>query len=349
MNNTTSIIPDYTENKDKAAEYLRMVLPMISKCKFPANPINYSICYEYVSGKNAPLQEALNEYLDHENPIPSEISNELYKQFVLNGSPEKIDKIGSGLKNLVQQTLVTLENTKEQATSSADNFANKSELLTGTEDASMVQNIVQSIIAETQGLVQVSNGLKNQLDKTNAEVSQLRQDLEKMKQSAETDALTGLLNRRAFDTEMAALIKEGDTLFGNTFLLLLDIDHFKRINDNYGHLVGDKVLRYTSKLLKQFVEDKDMVARYGGEEMAILIPKTDSNSAMSTAINIREALASSRLQRKDNGDSIGQITLSIGVSCLRKEDTIDTFIDRADTALYKAKDTGRNRVINGEN
>lgn len=347
MNNKISIVPDYSENQDKAAEYLRMVLPMISKCKIPANPINYSLCYEYVSGTNQPLKEQLDLHLKQDQPISAEVSNQLYRKFVLNGSADKFDRIGNGLRHLVQQTMTTLESTGMQASSSADTFTSKTELLSSTEDLSVVKEVVQSIISETRDLAEASHGLKDRLNDTSAEVNELRAELEKMKQAAQTDALTGLLNRRAFDSEMTELIANSDELIGKTFLLLLDIDHFKRVNDTYGHLVGDKVLRYTAKLLQQFVGERGMAARYGGEEMAILLRNTDTASALATANEIREALASSRLQRKDNGDPIGQITLSAGVSCLQATDSIESLIDRADSALYKAKESGRNRVIDG--
>ncbi len=345
MNNSDSIIPDYHECPDKAAEYLRMVLPLLSKCKMPANPINYSVCYEYVSGKNAPLQEVLDDQINDEQPLTPEITQQLYKQFVLNGASDKFDAIGKGLNDLVHQTLSNIEITENTANNSAANFTDQSVKLSGADNIADVKDIVQGIIAETKQLVDASGGLKSRLNETNKEVEILRQELEQMKETAKTDALTGLLNRRAFDMEMDSLIENAQASVDTTFLLLLDIDHFKRINDNYGHLVGDKVLRYTSKLLQQFVKDGGMAARYGGEEMAILLHQVDQVQATKTANEIREALAKSRLQRKDSGESIGQVTISIGVSALRVGDTVESLIERADKALYQAKESGRNQVI----
>ena len=348
MNNPDSIIPDYYECPDKAAEYLRMVLPLLSKCKIPANPINYSVCYEYVSGKNLSLQEVLDEQIKDDQPLTPELTQQLYKQFVLNGASDKFDAIGQGLKELVQQTLSNVETTENTANISAANITDKSAKLSGADNIADVKEIVQGIIVETKQLVEASSGLKSRLHETNQEVESLRQELEHMKEAAKTDALTGLLNRRAFDMEMDSLITNAQASADTTFLLLLDIDHFKRINDSYGHLVGDKVLRYTAKLLQQFVKDGGMVARYGGEEMAILLRRVDQVKATKTANEIREALAKSRLQRKDSGESIGQVTISIGVSVLQIGDTVESLIERADTALYRAKESGRNQVVVAE-
>ena len=347
MINTDSIIPDYDESPDKAAEYLRMVLPLISKCKIPANPINYSLCYEYVSGKNEPLQKIFDRQIQDNQAMTPEVTQQLYKQFVLNGASDKFDEIGNGLNLLVHQTLDSIQQTENSANNSATKFSDQSKKLANVSDVSEVKDIVQGLIAETKQLANASSGLKNQLNDTNQEIAQLRTDLEKMKEAAQTDALTGLLNRRAFDLEMAALIAKSEQCAQKTFLLLLDLDHFKRINDTCGHLVGDKVLRYTAKLLQQFVKGDDMAARYGGEEMAILLRNVDEPQATKVANDIREALAKSRLQRKDNGESIGQVTVSIGLSAVKVGDNAETLIERADTALYKAKEAGRNLVVVG--
>ncbi len=347
MINTDSIIPDYDESPDKAAEYLRLVLPLMSKCKIPANPINYSLCYEVVSGKNEPLQEIFDRQIQDNQAMTPEVTQRLYKDFVLNGASDKFDEIGTGLNAIVHQTLDNLQQTESSVKSSAATFANQSEKLAHSGDVSEVKDIVQGLIAETKQLANASSGLKNQLNDTNQEIEQLRTELEKMKEAAQTDALTGLLNRRAFDLEMAALIAKSEQCAQKTFLLLLDLDHFKRINDTCGHLVGDKVLRYTAKLLQQFVKEDDMAARYGGEEMAILLRNVDKSQATKVANEIREALAKSRLQRKDNGESIGQVTVSIGLSAVKTGDTAETLIERADTALYKAKEAGRNIVVVG--
>lgn len=125
----------------------------------------------------------------------------------------------------------------------------------------------------------------------------------------------------------------------------MDIDHFKRNNDSFGHLIGDKVIKYFALLLKKHAAEHHHVARYGGEEMAIIMPDTTLAEAMSLAEQIRIFLESSQLKRKDNTESIGKVTVSTGIALFQLGDTADSILDRADKALYRAKETGRNRVV----
>lgn len=345
MKNTSSLIPDYTQNLNEAAGYLRLAVPLMTRHGVPANPVNYSIWYEYVSGNNKELNEVLDKKLEDKQEITSELCQKLYSEFVLNGSEERYQRVGEDLKNLVNQTITRIKSTSEKASTSSSRFTEQSNKLAATENAMDVKNVVDGIVAETRQLAEASKELKNKLEETNTEVEQLRVELEKTKQAANTDSLTGLLNRRAFDREINNVCNNANSQADSVHLLLLDLDHFKRINDSHGHLVGDNVLRYTATLLKQFVKEDEIAARYGGEEMAMLLPNSTLVQAKEVANQIRVALSKSHLQRKDSGEAIGQVTVSIGVSKLRKDDTIESFIHRADTALYQAKQHGRDQVV----
>jgi len=202
---------------------------------------------------------------------------------------------------------------------------------------------LEEIIQETKALAMTSQAMQTKLTEANQEMEQLRTELAQARQIATTDGLTGLLNRRAFDMTLAEIIEQSapDT----ACLSMLDIDHFKRINDTYGHTIGDNVIKYVANLMKKHAEEHHHVARYGGEELAIIMPNTSHEKAVEISENIRTAMAASRLQRKNDNQSLGKITLSIGVARLQSGDNPESFIVRADNALYKAKQSGRNRVI----
>jgi diguanylate cyclase len=127
--------------------------------------------------------------------------------------------------------------------------------------------------------------------------------------------------------------------------LLVDIDHFKRFNDTHGHRIGDQVLKIVGAKMRQMSRDVDTPARYGGEEFALLLLNAPLDAALHRADQLREALASNYLRNKATGDVYGQITVSVGVARFRATDTAETFIARADAALYQAKSDGRNRVV----
>ncbi len=125
---------------------------------------------------------------------------------------------------------------------------------------------------------------------------------------------------------------------------MADIDFFKKINDTYGHLLGDKVIRAVAQVIHANVKGRDIAARVGGEEFAVLLPETTVTGAKALAEQIRTAVARGRIHRGDRDEQIGGVTLSIGVAMAEPEEALEALIGRADAALYEAKRTGRNRV-----
>jgi diguanylate cyclase len=128
-------------------------------------------------------------------------------------------------------------------------------------------------------------------------------------------------------------------------LLLTDIDHFKAFNDSFGHLTGDQVLRLVAMSVKHNVKGKDTAARYGGEEFAVVLPNTNLRSVTTVADHIRRVVMAKELMKRSTGEQLGRVTISIGVATLRKDDTAQSLIERADACLYAAKRNGRNRVM----
>ncbi len=159
-----------------------------------------------------------------------------------------------------------------------------------------------------------------------------------------TDALTGLANRRAFDDKLAQELARAQRSESSLALLMIDVDHFKRYNDHYGHPAGDKVLKSLGQSLKETLRHPpDVAARIGGEEFAVLLPETDVTGALITAERIRHKLSALAIEHADS--PISQIvTVSIGIA-LAEHDEAENFLRRADQALYIAKRNGRNRVF----
>lgn len=155
---------------------------------------------------------------------------------------------------------------------------------------------------------------------------------------ASTDSLTGLLNRRKFSETLNLEIKRFIRYKKAFSLINIDIDHFKKVNDTYGHDIGDKVITAFADILKQNIRDSDSAARWGGEEFLILIIETRAEEA----IEITEKLLA--LIRETQIEPVGNTTASIGVTSVRQGDTEESILIRSDQALYKAKDNGRNRI-----
>ena len=182
---------------------------------------------------------------------------------------------------------------------------------------------------------------QQRLKETTEKIKVLQEEFKQAKTESLIDFLTGVSNRKGFDETLAMTIsKTSDTLC----LLIIDIDHFKKFNDVYGHSVGDTVLRFVAKNIKKSIRGNDYVARFGGEEFIVILPKTPLLGAMSVAESIRVSIAQLKLERKSKSEQIGTITVSIGAAQYRQCESKETLINRADQALYFAKKTGRNRV-----
>lgn len=176
---------------------------------------------------------------------------------------------------------------------------------------------------------------------------------EQLQRLATTDALTGLRNRRGFDETLDREWKRSLRAGSPTSLLLLDLDHFKRLNDAYGHAVGDDCLRAAAQALRGAVRREiDDVFRYGGEELAAILPHTDLEGAVRVAENVCRAIAALRVPHRENHEGGGFMTASVGVATALPRNGGTThmpvaLLQAADTALYKAKQLGRNRVEAG--
>ena len=181
------------------------------------------------------------------------------------------------------------------------------------------------------------------MQEAQAEIQSLKEELNKSKQDARVDPLTNLFNRRAFDAEISQLVGINNPEIISSFILI-DIDHFKRFNDTYGHLMGDKVLQYVGKLLKEICPEPMLPVRFGGEEFAVLMPSTSVDEAANIAEQVRQKIQAIRIKQKKSGEIISSITASFGVSQLTSDESAEQLVERTDKALYKAKDSGRNQI-----
>lgn len=175
-----------------------------------------------------------------------------------------------------------------------------------------------------------------------ARLQQAKADKEQLEKLASFDSLTGLYNRQAVLGRLREAINRARRYKENLSLIMLDIDHFKKVNDQYGHLVGDDVLEKLSTLIRDNIRNTDIAGRYGGEEFIIVLAQTDLYAARIVAERIRKIVETARM--KDFSGNVFGITVSEGVSGWEPGDDIHSLISRADEALYKAKENGRNRV-----
>lgn len=195
-------------------------------------------------------------------------------------------------------------------------------------------------------LLQFEGEQQKLLDKVSKRDEQLSNTLTELEHLAATDLLTGLPNRRSFFTRAHTEFTRSKRYDHPLSLVMIDVDHFKEVNDQHGHIAGDAALRHISEIMQGCIRDSDMVARYGGEEFVLILPETDAEGAHFIAERIRTDIEASRIKIEPATELA--ITVSLGIACMSRENQfpdIDKLLQKADDAMYRAKTGGRNRIF----
>ncbi|GBF57244.1 diguanylate cyclase VdcA [Candidatus Phycosocius bacilliformis] len=220
--------------------------------------------------------------------------------------------------------------------------------LAKTDSPLITKNLVDTLVGATTEMATQSKDLETKLAESSIEIEALRVQLERVRQEAATDSLTGLANRKEFDSRLIEMCAAADRGDGPMCVIMADIDHFKRINDTFGHQTGDQVIRFVATVMDRAKPKGGIVARLGGEEFAMITPATDRKAAIAIAEKIRLAVESKRLVRRASNEDLGKITVSLGVAQRRTSEKPTDAVERADAALYQSKRGGRNRVSQEE-
>ncbi len=311
----------------------------------PPTPSNFAVWYHYYSGRFPDLTRAIEIHIANKRTFDAALNRELHDRFF--GSENEANNIRQ-ISSQIESTLGDVLHRMGEVGASADRYgdvlAAVSSEIAGA-DSSGVQEIVAKLVSETRRMADQNDSLQAELETSSLEINQLREDLANVRQESLTDALTGIANRKMFDTTLRecadAALRNAEPMS----LMLLDIDHFKKFNDTFGHQLGDKVLQLVAHTLTQCVKGRDLPARYGGEEFGIILPQTNLEAATTLADQVRLSVAQRKIVRKSTGQDLGTITMSIGVSAYVPGEDLAGLIERADGALYAAKDAGRNRVM----
>ncbi len=230
---------------------------------------------------------------------------------------------------------------QNQAYSAALNSGQSS--LAASRSSDQIRSAIQFLIGANKRMLRSNEEYESRLRESQAQIQSLRAALAETQELTARDSLTNAYSRRHFDETLAKLVRKAGAGGQALSLVIADIDHFKDINDTFGHPVGDDVLRMVSDLLIDNTKGSDSVARYGGEEFAIILPETPAAAAAQLAEQIRKKLAAKRWVVR-GGASVGAITASFGVAELDAGESAEDLVRRADEKLYVSKAAGRNLV-----
>ena len=314
--------------------------------RVPPTPENYAVWYAYATGLLPELTRTIDSLLSTGQAVTSELSADLYGRFCdVNRHFNLLNETGGRLQYAIDQVMRHIK----VASGDASAFGKALDRYSADMDAASADQelhmLVSGLIRETKAMLDRNRRLEDKLNQSAGEISDLRQSLEFVRREALTDALTGIPNRKFFETRLREAARDAMENGESLSLLIADIDHFKQFNDSYGHQLGDQVLRLVARTLMDSVKGRDTPARYGGEEFAIILPQTRLKDAHGLADQIRRSITRRRIVRKNSTRDFGTIALSIGVSCYRPGEDLQDMVRRADVALYRAKSSGRNCVV----
>ena len=321
-------------------------LDRIKALRHPATPHNFEIWYDYASGHNVELNNAINALLEATGTVTPAQAEEIYlKYFSAALIGERIDKVGTQIAGEIEQVMAMIEASIGTADDYSKSLAGATENISPDGDREQIRMIVETLVEATREVETKNQVMQQRLKDSRQEIRELQENLEVVRTESLTDPLTTLSNRKFFDNAFERLLKEAATAKQPLSVILSDIDHFKKFNDTYGHLTGDQVLRLVAVSLKHNVKSQDIAARYGGEEFAVVLPNTALEQAITVADHIRRAVQSKELMRRSTGETLGRVTISLGVATWRMGDDVASILERADSCLYAAKAAGRNCVI----
>lgn len=335
---------EYEEDRETSAGLLRLAVQRMSQHAAALTPICYTVWYEYLAGINPRLTSILDSRLKDGETLDDKAIADLYRRYCSEFSIEMQQNIRETSRNILGNIRQHAEDARIRASTFGGKLEQSASALTGQSDAESLKNIITHLQGETISVANSMQGLSKSLEESQNAIEELRKQLENARAEAMVDPLTGVMNRRGFDSKMVELLDQSRSEHTPLSLAVLDIDHFKTVNDNYGHLFGDQVIRGLAQILKANIKGRDAVARLGGEEFGLLLPETSLEGAQALSEKIRKMMESSKIRRSSKNEEIGGITVSIGVATLQGDEEPSVFYDRADQAMYASKGNGRNRV-----
>ncbi|HYC99332.1 GGDEF domain-containing protein [Brevundimonas sp.] len=308
-------------------------------------PLNFELWLQYLGDPEGALGREIERMLTAGEPFTEAAAEMLAAEYLPRGRlTEEIRDAGRVLDRELSSVSEAISRAHKAQSDYGRTLEGAAGSLESADGAPQLRAIVSGLSDATQKVQRDNEALEKKLELSTREIARLSEHLEQVRRDSMTDALTSLANRKAFDEELESACQDALSGGGRLSLAVLDIDHFKRFNDTWGHQTGDQVLRYVASVLGKTARAPRLAARYGGEEFALIFPGETLPEVEAALEGIRKEIGSRSLRRRSTNDDLGAVTVSIGFAHCRGGENATSLLGRADAALYASKRSGRNRV-----
>lgn len=328
---------------ERSSDIATTVVATMRQLGVIAMPRNYEIFYEALAGTNPELSLAVLDL--SKRPTQDDLDRIGRKFFAQNHKHGIVDHVRDVLARELEDIASLLRNERSHIEKYGKILDETSDGLTNRSAISkeLLEKIVGAVSTATASTIDHGKQVASTLGDKTAELESVKSKLEEYKRLADTDPLTQVWNRRAFDAEIARIYNSNKGILFSA-LILADIDRFKEINDRYGHPVGDKILKDIADIFQTSVSSGMFVARTGGEEFALIIEGASEEATFDVAERIRVLIEQTPFVSSQSGASYGTVTVSMGICMASEAIGPEDLYSKADRALYRSKVEGRNRV-----
>ena len=314
----------------------------LESAQLEPTPEAYKLAWEYKYGASFQFCLAVDDVLERHGYVPVSSVKQLIEIYLNVGDSSELSKLITNGKRALRTGHRIISDNRNENRNYSRALEQEVENLDQSENS---QTQLKTLISLTNAIVEKSEEAERQLKEAETQVAEMRNKLNDATQKAETDQLTGLPNRWAFEDHLKDALLRSQEAFEPLTVAFIDIDNFKLVNDNHGHEVGDRILKRVAKYLDSMSDSKCHLARHGGEEFVVLFLDKTSKEVFEIIDAVRSDLCTHNFMNRDTNKTIGMVSFSAGIASLAGDCDPRVMLRRADSALYSAKRNGRNQVV----
>ncbi|MCU7858002.1 MAG: GGDEF domain-containing protein [Candidatus Thiodiazotropha sp. (ex Lucinoma borealis)] len=334
------------DKPEDARQWHTKAIEFLDRSNIPAIPVCYHVAYMYVSQRNQELTCNIDMQLKKSDSLDSHFLLHLFEsQCMDNTESDRLDEHLADLHGLLYKVLEGVTHSCDHTEHFNQTLLQQTQALDANPSLKDLQGIANTLLEATTEAMQNNQQMREHLQSAEQHSHTLQSEVKQLRDEISVDALTGLFNRRALNKRMQELVDKQSVTETPFSILMLDIDHFKQFNDNFGHMIGDEVIRRVGLIMRDTVGEEDFPARFGGEEFTVLLPTADINNALTIAESIHQSIGKLVLLKRSTKEKLPSISVSVGDASFHQGDSFETLLERADQALYQAKEEGRNRIV----